>query len=53
MREVLAEFWKVGRMPDATPRCWCGSEFMMPGRLGEANSPCDGRSAKSRSPKGA
>src|SRR5580692_3355996 len=39
MDSDIPEFWKVDRMPDATPRLWAGTEDMMAAVLGEANRP--------------
>jgi len=35
----MPTFWKVTRMPEATPRWRAGTLFMIAAVLGEANSP--------------
>ena len=35
----MPEFWKVDRMPEATPRCRAGTLLMMAEVFGEANKP--------------
>src|SRR5271163_3278791 len=39
MDSDIPEFWKVDRMPDATPRFCAGTEDMIAAVLGEANRP--------------
>ena len=39
MDRTMAEFWNVALMPAPTPRRSGGRLFMIPARLGEANSP--------------
>ena len=39
MDSTVAEFWNVALMPAPTPRWPGGRLFMMPARLGDANSP--------------
>ena len=39
MDRAVPEFWKVERMPDATPRCRAGTLPMIEEELGEANIP--------------
>jgi len=34
-----AEFWNVVFMPEPTPRCCGGREFITPARFGAANAP--------------
>ena len=39
IESTIAEFWKVAAMPAPAPRWRGGRLFMIPARLGEANSP--------------